>query len=414
MIKKLRKKFILLALAVVAAVILVVVAGIDVANYIDMRSDADKTIAFLEVENVAPMQGIPPQVNPPQIGGKNDEISGEKPKNLPGETAFSARYFTVETDESGRITQINLDRIAFVTSEDVAGILEGATGTRGFVGNYRYLRRETESGYHYFFLDCEKEIDACRTFIVTSAIITVIGLAVIATLIFLLSKRVLAPVEESYLKQKRFITDAGHELKTPLTVISASAELLEIEIGEGNEWLESIKQQVKKMSSLTKELVFLSRMDEAEGRIEKTPFSLKSALEECADGFKEAAAVAGKSLTLTLADLTVNGNEEMIRRAVGLILDNAIKYAESEEITLSLRQEGARAVIEESNAATFERGEHPELFERFYRPDSSRNAATGGHGIGLSVVKSIVEAHGGEVSCVSDGTKVTFRLSLPM
>ena len=413
MIKKLRKRFILLALAVVATVILVIVAGIDVANYIDMRTDADATIAFLERQPTAPTPIAPPQDDLPK-GDKNAERTGEKPKDLPGETAFSARYFTVETDAEGQVTRSDLDRIAFVSSEDVEAIVAEADGESGFVGNYRYLRRETENGYHYFFLDCEKEIDACRTFIVSSAIITSIGLAVIAFLIILLSAKVLAPVEESYKKQKQFITDAGHELKTPLTVIGANAELLELEIGEGNEWLESIKGQVDRLSKLTKELVFLSRMDEVGREIPKAPFSLKSALEECVDGFKETALVAGKEILLDLADVSVNANEEMIRRAVSLILDNAIKYAESGEIRLSLRAEGGRAIIEERNAASLEKGSHAELFERFYRADASRNSATGGHGVGLSVVRSVMEAHGGSVACESDGKTVTFRLSLPI
>ena len=414
MIKKLRKRFILLALAVVAAVILVIVVGIDVANYLDMRADADDTIAFLEVENAMPSPFAPPQGDQPQGSGKNAGKSGEKPKDLPGETAFSARYFTVETDANGGVTHYDLGRIAFVDASDVADIVANASGERGFVGNYRYLRRATDAGYHYFFLDCEKEINACRTFIVSSAIITSIGLAVIALLIIFLSKKVLAPVEESYKKQKQFITDAGHELKTPLTVIGANAELLELDVGEGNEWLESIKGQVDRLSKLTKELVFLSRMDEVGSEIPKAPFSLKSALEDCADGFKEPALVAGKEIVLDLADLSVNGNEEMIRRAASLLLDNAIKYAEGKEITLTLRREGKLAILEESNAASLEKGAHPELFERFYRPDSSRNSATGGHGVGLSVVRSVIEAHGGAVACESTGDRVVFRLSLPM
>ena len=240
------------------------------------------------------------------------------------------------------------------------------------------------------------------------------GLAAIAILIIVLSRSVLAPVEESYQKQKRFITDAGHELKTPLTVIGANAELLEMEIGEDNEWLTSIKGQVQKLGKLTKELVYLSRMDEADAPIAKAPFDLAAALEECADGFKETALVAGKRITLDLAPLRVNANEEMIRRAANLLLDNAVKYAEGEEIRLTLRKEGKRAILEESNAASLPKGSHPELFERFYRPDASRNGETGGHGIGLSVVKAIAEAHGGEAACLSDGAIVTFRLTLPL
>ncbi len=407
MIKKLRKKFILLALSVVAAVIVVIVAGIDVANYVNMKTKADDEIDFVEQNSIR--QNIEPR------GENGFPMPGVlPPKDLPNETAFAARYFTVEVDKDGNITSYNLERIAFVSEKDLASYVEQATRSKGFAGNYRYHKTETENGAHYIFLDCQKEIISTRNFIVSSAIISAIGIAAISLLIILLSKKVLAPVEESYQKQKRFITDAGHELKTPLTVISANAELLELEIGENNEWLNSIKGQVQKLGGLTKELVYLSRMDEGETVVEKSPFSLDGAAEECAAGFREAALVANKQISLDLAPVTVKANEEMVRRALNLLLDNAVKYAEGPEIRLALHKEGKWAVLEQSNAASLSKGEHPELFERFYRPDASRNSATGGHGIGLSVVQSIAENNGGEVSCSSTGETVTFRLKLPL
>lgn len=404
MIKKLRKRFIILALCVVAAVILVVVAGIDVANYVNMKTKADDEITFVERKNDATPMAPP--------GGFLPER--DFPKGLPQETAFAARYFTVETDEDGNVCSYDLEKIAFVSQDELASFVKKATGRKGFVGNYRYRTTETETGTHYIFLDCEKEVSSTRTFIISSAIITAVGLAAISLLIILLSKKLLAPVEESYQKQKRFITDAGHELKTPLTVIGANAELLELEIGEDNEWLRSIKGQVQKLGGLTKELVYLSRMDEGEREIEKAPFDLAAALEECADGFRETAIVANKKILLDLLPIKVNANEEMIRRAVNLILDNAIKYAEGEEIRVTLRKEGRWAVLEQSNAASLAKGEHPELFERFYRPDASRNSVAGGHGIGLSVVKSVLENNGGEAHCESDGKTLVFRLKLPI
>ena len=395
MIKKLRKRFILLALSVVAAVILVIVAGIDVANYVNMKNKADDEIDFVEQNSVR--QSIEPRE------GNGFPLPGVlPPKDLPSETAFAARYFTVEVDQDGNITSYNLERIAFVSEKDLASYVEQATGEKGFAGNYRYHKTETENGAHYIFLDCQKEIASTRNFIVSSAIIVSIGLAAIALLIIFLSKKVLAPVEESYQKQKRFITDAGHELKTPLTVISANAELLELDIGENNEWLSSIKGQVQKLSGLTKELVYLSRMDEGDRVVEKAPFSLDGAVEDCAAGFREAALVAGKEIVLDLTPVTAKANEEMVRRALSLLFDNAIKYAEGAEIKASLRKEGKWAVLEQSNAASLSKGEHPELFERFYRPDASRNSATGGHGIGLSIAKAITEAHSGKIFAAAD------------
>ena len=409
MIKKLRKRFITIALAVVASVILVIVAGIDVANALNMRAKADDEIAFIEQRGSAEPFFDPSKDAPSAPNGFR-----QPPKGIPNETAFAARYFTIETDAEGKVTSYNLDRIAFVSESDLDAFVKKAKSAKGFVGNYRYKKESTESGTHYIFLDCEKEISSTRAFILSSAIITAVGLGVIALFILLLSKKALAPVEESYQKQKRFITDAGHELKTPLTVIGANAELLEMEIGEENVWLNSIKEQAQKLGNLTKELVYLSKMDEADAAFEKAPFELDVAAEEVAKTFENAALVAKKKILLDLAPIKVVANEEMIRRAVALLLDNAVKYAEGEEIRLSLRKEGNRAVLEERNAASFPKGNHPELFERFYRPDVSRSKETGGHGIGLAVVKSTLEGSGGEAACESDGAEILFRLTLPL
>ncbi len=410
MINRLRKNFILLSLSVVATVILLIVAGIDVANYMTMRKNADAVILFLE--NRSDQQMDPPPME--RNGEMPDREREDVPRDVPLETAFSARYFTIETNKDGGILSYNLEKVAFVSSNDLTEYLSQAKNKKGFSGNYRYKKVETAEGIHYIFLDCEKELTSTRMFIITSAIIVAGGLAVIALLIIFLSKKVLAPVEESYKKQKRFITDAGHELKTPLTVISANAELLELDIGENNEWLTSIKGQVQKLSKLTKELVFLSRMDEVDSVVAKSVFHLDQMVEDCVDAFKEAAKVAGKRFLLENSNLEIRANEEMLRRALGLILDNSIKYAEGEEIEIFVRKEGKKAVVEERNCTSLKKGIHPELFERFYRPDESRNSGTGGHGIGLSVVKSICEAHGGDAIAECDGEKITFRLSFPI
>ena len=406
----------MIALGVVAAVIFSIVAGITIANYISITQDADEilynldsgAIGFLHTE-LAPST----DAKMPGIESPNQPWEERTPKGLPREISFSARYFIVETDAEGIILSGDLNRIAYVREGDLESFVSDATSDSGYVGDYRYRRTETENGYKYIFLDCEQELAACRTFVLSAVVITFVGMFIISLLIVFLSKKALRPVEESYEKQKRFITDAGHELKTPLTVIGANAELLELDIGE-NEWLESIKGQVKKLNKLTKELVFLSRMDEENRELMKAPFSLKNAMEEVANGLKEAALIANKEISLEAEEVSVNANEEMVRRVLGLLLDNAIKYAENPEISVTLRKEGKYAVIEERNAASLAKGEHSEPFERFYRPDASRTNETGGHGIGLSVVKSVVEAHKGTVSCVSDGEKVTFRLAFPM
>ncbi len=214
---------------------------------------------------------------------------------------------------------------------------------------------------------------------------------------------------ESYEKQRRFITDAGHELKTPITVIDTSAEVLELEQGE-NQWTKSIRHQAARLASLTENLISLSRMDESSS-LAMVDFSLSDAVEESADALRALLETGGRSLRMDIEPhISCRGSEQHIRRLVGILLDNASKYAVPDsEIMLSLKKQGKSAVlICENQADDVAPGDHDEFFERFYRADASRSSETGGHGIGLSMARAIVQAHRGKISAFSpDGHTVT-------
>ena len=221
------------------------------------------------------------------------------------------------------------------------------------------------------------------------------------------------PVAESYEKQKRFITDASHEIKTPLTIIDANTEVLEMTGGE-NQWTKSTRKQIARLTSLTEKLVFLSRMDEESTQLEMTDFAISDAVIDTAEPFVSYAASRGKTLELDIApDLTYHGNEGCIRQCVSLLLDNAVKYStENGKLRLTFHKQGrALALTVWNTTDPIPVGRHDELFERFYRPDSSRNTKTGGHGIGLSVVHAIATAHKGKISAKSeDGNSLTFSI----
>ena len=222
---------------------------------------------------------------------------------------------------------------------------------------------------------------------------------------------------ESYEKQKRFITDAGHELKTPLTIIDADAEILEMDLGE-NEWVRDIQGQVKRLTGLTRDLIYLSRMDEEQSRPQLVEFPLSDLVRETAQPFQTLAKTQGKSLDLRVQpDLSLQGDEKALGHLVTILLDNALKYSPAGSgISLSLERQGKYARLTVANPTDSPLpGDLNQLFERFYRADPSRNSQTGGHGLGLSIAQAIVSAHKGKLTAASpDGASLVMTALLPL
>ena len=426
MIKKLRSKFIVIAMCSVAAVLLVLLGAINILNYNRIVSDADALLDTL-AENGGWF--VPRDI--PGPGFDREEREGETPaappddlKDLdfkpgPGmtvETPYESRFFSVSFDRDGGIGAVSVDRIAAVDSDEARAMAEevmASGSTRGFDGDYRYVRTETDGGSMVIFLDCRNNLTNSRSFLWASIGVSLIGLAAVFVLVFFISKRAIRPVAESYEKQKVFITDAGHELKTPLTIIDANAEVLELENGE-NEWTAAIHHQVRRLTELTENLVTLSRMEEETPRQGMTDFSLSDAVTESVEPFLIPAETQGKRFECDVApNVTLCGEERSIRRMIGLLCDNAVKYAsDGGVIKVSLKNPGKPVITFSNPADGLEKGNYDRLFERFYRADSSRSSEKSGCGIGLSVVKAIAESHRAKVSAASpDGKIIVFTIT---
>lgn len=223
------------------------------------------------------------------------------------------------------------------------------------------------------------------------------------------------PVAESYEKQKRFITDASHELKTPITVIATSLRVLEMETGK-QKWIDKAKNQTEKLTELVNSLVSLSRLDEEKSPLKFSEFNISDAVKETAESFCDFAESNGKKLEISVEpDITYNGDEYAVRQLVSVLTDNAIKYADpSSPILVSLEKSKKKIVIKTENACAEPiKGDLSKLFDRFYRADESRNSETGGFGIGLSLAKSIAEGHGGKISASSPAeNRIEFTVTL--
>lgn len=219
---------------------------------------------------------------------------------------------------------------------------------------------------------------------------------------------------ESYEKQKRFITDAGHELKTPLTIISADTDLAEVECGE-NQWLTDIRRQAQRLTGLTHDLIFLSRMEE-QPQLQLLDFPLSDLVEETAQSFLAPAKSQGKTLSLSIQPLlSCTGDEKSLRQLLSILLDNALRYAPAgADIAVELQSKGRSILLRVSNpmAHPLDKAALEHLFDRFYRGDAARSA--GGYGLGLSIARSIVAAHRGKIRAeCPDGVTLTMAVTLP-
>lgn len=353
---------------------------------------------------------------------KKEGVDGREEfyQSMSPETPFELRYFSVKLDTYGGLLDVYTEKITAVNDKKAVqyaiDIFQAKNAkTSGFVDTYRYMVGTTDDGnLIYVFLDANREIKSYQTFLISSLVITAVGILMVFGAVILFSDTALRPIIESYEKQKRFITDAGHEMKTPLTIISANTEIMEMENGE-SQWSSGIKSQVSKLTDLTEKLVILSKMEEG-AKLEMSEFSLSEAFFDTCEQYKSIAMSKGIRFEADISDnVRLVGNEGEIRRCIALLLDNAFRYVSDDGfVSVSVKDVNGAAELRFSNSTRgVEKGSLDVWFDRFYRTDLSRNSATGGSGIGLSVVQAIVFAHGGSVHAHSaDGINVEFVINI--
>lgn len=409
MIKKLQRKFIMITMGSLALVIFILLGSINAINIYQMESRINGSIKIL-LENQGQFpkyERKKPHKEEPKLGYKMDE-----------ETPFETRYFVVEVNEDGSIRKIDTSHIASVSSEDAeeyANKVINGNKNSGYKGIYKYATVDQPNGTMIVFINCKNQIQMATVFLITSLVVAFINFLFVFLLVSIFSRRAIKPVIESMEKQKQFITDAGHEIKTPLAIIAANADVLELTNGD-NEWITSIRNQINRLDKLVINLMTLSKMDETNLNLTMIDFDLSKTVLEAAGAFESIAETQNKRFFMNIQQgLNIHGDESSIHQLVSTLVDNAMKYSNEEgTIKVSLTTMKKKVKLEVYNTTErIEKENLNKLFDRFYRADSSRSRETGGYGIGLSIADSIVKMHHGKISAKSeDGESICFTVIL--
>ena len=407
MLRNMRWRFVGAAMVAFTAVVLVLLCCINIWNYRSMTARLDGTLAVLYEIDEKGLDLVPQRERPPQ-----DHVAP-----FPGEIPYMIRFFSVQYDENEKFRNINQDYIASVSEEEALRFADHVLETgreRGFHDVYRFLVNTADGKVTVIFLNAEKELLAARDLLATTLGVSGLCLVVVFILVLLLAGRAVKPYMRNLEMQRQFITNAGHELKTPLTAISTSADVLAME-HEGDEWVRNIQVQSGKLSKLIANLIALSRLDEERPSLEKSGFSLSDALWETSDSFMPLIQAKGRSYSQRIEDdLQVTSDRAAVQQMVSILLDNAVKYSPSGgKISLRAFRKGRRTVIEVSNTcAGLDPSELRHLFDRFYRVDRSHSENVSGSGIGLSIARATAEALGGKISAELSGDTICFRITL--
>ncbi len=409
MFRKSRKRIVASIMGALILLLAVTLAAIVLSEYYENQQQSTEMLSrYVGLYSLEQLPGERPGLFPPV------NIQGPPPE----EPLFQlSTFYSVSIADGGEILAVDAGRNGLYSEGDLIDIAEDiltTNGSTGKAGNLLY-RVEVREGYTLVaFMDNTVIGEGLVSLTRHTLIAGGIAMVVLFFVAVFLSRRIIKPLEENDRRQKQFVSDAGHELKTPVSVISTNAELLSRQLG-ANEWLDNIRYENKRMGDLVTQLLELSRAENARVQMEELDLSRLVTGETLP--FESVAFERGLSIRSDIDDsITLLGNPTQLSQLVSILLDNAIRYADGDnEIGLSLHRNGRFAVLAvENSGKEIPQEQQARLFERFYRLDEARNSEGNHYGLGLAISKAIAKAHGGSIAVACRDGKVIFTVSLPL
>ena len=397
MFRKLRIRFILIASVAVTGILFFLVGALNSVRFLQTTGEIQAVLNILS-DN----RGEFPSVQATAQALDNDHISID--------TIYQYRYYSAVFNEDGTVYSSNLNNISNLSKEQALKLAKSVIKQQRKNGiftigsqyySYQVTRDAKTKRYLVVVLDSTKYLEDHNDFLwvsIRSALYSVIFFIVIISIV---SSWAIRPYVRNYEKQKRFITNAGHELKTPLAIISANTELQELMTGE-NEWTESTKDQVSRLSNLINQMVSLARLEE-QPDIALVDVDFSSLVQKVAQDFKSVAEKAGKGYQIKVQEgIHVKASQDELYELVSILIDNACKYCDEDgqifvTLTKAKRRKRARLIVSNSYADG-ENVDYSRFFDRFYREDESHNHKRAGYGIGLSMSESLVNLFKGKIA----------------
>jgi hypothetical protein len=409
MVATLRKRFIIITTVALMLVMTSVVGAINIITSMRATNSADQKIEYIS-ENNGDFQSHSYSFSPDASSGGSVQITKETP--------FEMRFFVVCYNKESEVASVNLERIASVSKDEAGAMADEVVEqgkSSGYYGYYRYQVTDTAQGKMVVFLDCYNSVQTQNMLLLVSALIGLASVLLVLAIVVALSSRAIAPIAVNELRQMQFITDASHELKTPLAIISANADLVELQTGV-SEWTQSIRNQVSRMDSLIKQLITLAKSEEQAHELHEQ-VEISGIAKELAGEFQPLMKTLGKIFSCEVEEgVCVKGNSQQVRQLITILLENSAKHSAADAgIKMEIhadRKNLSLVVSNESEEISREMIKH--LFDRFYRTDKSRSRESGGYGLGLSIAQSIVQGHKGKISAKYTNGWISFYVALPL
>lgn len=402
----------------VTEAVIIAEADTDSEDYLSAQEASEGEIVQLSgnsgaapvLEGFTIVSSAPKKIIRDEVNNNNTKINpAPVPKSL-----GSIDFFVLMADKNGKyLASLNNETLEREVAQSYINAILGEDITSGMLNNFQFFTMEKENGTVMVFTDKSAEIEMLKQLTRTTILIGAVSFVLLSILAFFLSKKSIQPIKVAFEKQKQFISDASHELKTPLTIISANADVLSDEIGS-NKWLVYIKAQTERMNVLVNDLLNLTRLENNTADFICGEFDLSTAVENTALPFECQAFETGRSFEIDIEEgLTLNGSERHVKQMIAIFIDNALKYSnENGTVRVTLKTQGDKRLVSVFNTGQgIKTGEEDKIFERFYRSDDSRARATGGYGLGLAIAKSIIDKHKFKVSVNNtEGESVCFNI----